>query len=90
MRGTFLNSAPDNISPASFAVAGFLKSEGDTARLPRLFTLLSKVHSLTRQRGRGRRHQRRAMASALEALLKELYESQRTSTPPPSDRGAYD
>jgi DNA-binding response OmpR family regulator len=74
LRGTFLNSAPDNISQLRSLLQAFIKSEGDTARLPRLFTLYRKVHSLTSNAAVAGITSVARMASALEALLKELYE----------------
>jgi len=39
--------APDQIAELRTLLQAFVKSEGDTARLPRLFTLYRKLHSLT-------------------------------------------
>jgi len=74
LRQTFLSSAPDNISQLRTLLQTFIKSEGDTARLPRLFTLYRKVHSLTSNAAVSGITGVARMASALEALLKELYE----------------
>jgi DNA-binding response OmpR family regulator len=74
LRQTFLSSAPDNISQLRTLLQTFIKSEGDTARLPRLFTLYRKVHSLTSNAAVSGIAGVARMASALEALLKELYE----------------
>ncbi|HKS38907.1 MAG TPA: response regulator, partial [Verrucomicrobiae bacterium] len=70
----FLNSAADNIARLRAELQAFVKSEGDTARLPRLFTLYRKVHSLTSNAAVAGLASIAKMASALEALLKELYE----------------
>src|SRR5213075_1065114 len=51
-----------------------IKSEGDTARLPKLFTLYRKVHSLTSNSAVAAVTGVAKMSSALEALLKELHE----------------
>jgi DNA-binding response OmpR family regulator len=74
LRQTFLGSAVDNIGRLRAELQAFVKSEGDTARLPRLFTLYRKVHSLTSNAAVAGLASIAKMASALEALLKELYE----------------
>lgn len=74
LRQTFLNSAPDHIAQLRSMLQAFVKSEGDTHRLPRLFTLYRKVHSLTSNSAVAGLTSVAKMASALEALLKELYE----------------
>lgn len=74
LRQTFLSSAADNIARLRAELQAFVKSEGDTARLPRLFTLYRKVHSLTSNAAVAGLASIAKMASALEALLKELYE----------------
>jgi len=74
LRQTFLTGASDNISQLRSLLQTFIKSEGDSARLPRLFTLYRKVHSLTSNAAVAGITSAARMASALEALLKELYE----------------
>src|SRR5438093_4150854 len=74
LRQTFLSGAPEGISELRSILQAFVKSEGDTARLPRLFTLYRKVHSLTSNSAVAGLTSVAKMASALEALLKELYE----------------
>ncbi|TMQ01445.1 MAG: response regulator [Verrucomicrobia bacterium] len=74
LRQTFLNSAQEQITQLRGLLQAFVKSEGDTDRLSRLFTLYRKVHSLTSNSAVAGLASVAKMASALEALLKELYE----------------
>lgn len=74
LRQTFLNNGAEHISQLRSLLQVFIKSEGDTARLPRLFTLYRKVHSMTSNAAVAGITSIARMASALEALLKELYE----------------
>jgi len=74
LRQTFLQGAPEHIAQLRSQLQGFVKSEGDTARLPRLFALYRKVHSLTSNSAVAGLSGVAKMTSALEALLKELYE----------------
>lgn len=74
LRQTFLNTGQEQIAQMRGLLQAFVKSEGDTARLPRLFTLYRKVHSFTSNAAVAGLSSEAKMASALEALLKELYE----------------
>ncbi|HEY2952110.1 MAG TPA: response regulator, partial [Verrucomicrobiae bacterium] len=74
LRQTFLASAPADIAQMRSQLQSFIKTEGDTARLPKLFTLYRKVHSLTSNSAVAAVVSVAKMSSALEALLKELYE----------------
>jgi len=74
LRQTFLASAPADIAQMRALLQSFIKTEGDTARLPKLFTLYRKVHSLTSNSAVAAVAGVAKMSSALEALLKELYE----------------
>jgi len=74
LRQTFLGSAPDHVAQLRGMLQTFIKSEGDTARLPRLFALYRQVHSLTSNSAVAGLTSVAKMSSALEALLKELYE----------------
>ena len=74
LRQTFLASAPADLAQMRALLQSFIKTEGDTARLPKLFTLYRKVHSLTSNSGVAGIASIAKMSSALEALLKELYE----------------
>jgi len=74
LRQTFLAGAPADLAQMRTLLQTFIKTEGDTARLPKLFTLYRKVHSLTSNSGVAGIGSIAKMSSALEALLKELYE----------------
>jgi len=74
LRQTFLAGAPADLAQMRALLQTFIKTEGDTARLPKLFTLYRKVHSLTSNSGVAAVASIAKMSSALEALLKELYE----------------
>src|SRR5437867_598394 len=74
LRQTFLASAPLDIAQMRALLQSFIKTEGDTARLPKLFTLYRKVHSLASNSAIAGVAGVAKMSSALEALLKELYE----------------
>ncbi len=74
LRQTFLAGAPADIAQMRALLQTLIKSEGDTARLPKLFTLYRKVHSLTSNSAVAAVTGVAKMSSALEALLKELYE----------------
>ena len=74
LRQTFLASAPADIAQMRALLQSFIKTEGDTARLPKLFTLYRKVHSLTSNSAVAAVAGVAKMSSALEALLKELYD----------------
>jgi len=74
LRQTFLASAPADIAQMRALLQSFIKTEGDDARLPKLFTLYRKVHSLTSNSAVAAVAGVAKMSSALEALLKELHE----------------
>jgi DNA-binding response OmpR family regulator len=74
LRQKFLSDAKEQLAHLRGLLQAFIKSEGDTARLPRLFALYRKVHSLTSNSAVAGITSVAQMASALEALLKELYE----------------
>src|ERR1051326_3816092 len=74
LRETFLKSGPGLIGEMRSLLQTFIKSEGDTVRLPILFTLYRKVHSFTSNSAVAGVTSIAKMSSALEALLKELYE----------------
>src|SRR6266511_1887676 len=74
LRQTFLKSATESLSELRALLQAFAKGEGDTERLPRLFALYRKVHSITSNAAVAGLASIAKMSSALEALLKELYE----------------
>jgi CheY-like chemotaxis protein len=74
LRQTFLAGAPADIAQMRALLQTLIKSEGDANRLSKLFTLYRKVHSLTSNSAVAAVTGVAKMSSALEALLKELYE----------------
>ena len=74
LRQTFLASAPADIAQMRALLQTFIKTEGETARLEKLFTLYRKVHSLTSNSAVAAVASVAKLSSALEALLKDLYE----------------
>ena len=74
LRQTFLAGAPADLAQMRALLQTLIKTEGDTARLPKLLTLYRKVHSLTSNSAVAAVAGVAKMSSALEALLKELYE----------------
>jgi DNA-binding response OmpR family regulator len=78
LRQAFLHNAPDQLAELRSMLQAFIKSEGDSVRLPRLFALYRQVHSLTSNAAVSGLPSVAKMASALEALLKELYEKPKT------------
>jgi len=74
LRQTFLASAPADIAQMRALLQSLIKTEGDAARLPKLFTLYRKVHSLMSNSAVAAVAGVAKMSSALEALLKELYD----------------
>lgn len=74
IRETFLTGVPDQISELRALLQNFVKTEGEAARLPKLFTLYRKLHALASNAAVSGLSTAAEMSSALEALLKELYE----------------
>jgi DNA-binding response OmpR family regulator len=74
LRQTFLKNGLDSISQLRALLQTFIKSEGDSVRLPNLFMLYRKVHSVTSNSAVAGLTVISKMSSALEALIKELYE----------------
>ena len=74
LRQAFLKSAPDAVNQLRALLQNFIKSEGDSIRLPNLFTFYRKVHSVTSNAAVAGLTAVARMSSALEAFIKELYE----------------
>jgi DNA-binding response OmpR family regulator len=74
LRLTFINSGPESLAQLRALLQAFVKAEGDSTRLPGLFTLYRRVHSLTSNAAVAGLTSISRLCSALEALLKELYE----------------
>jgi DNA-binding response OmpR family regulator len=81
LREEFLTSGVETIGQLRGLMQNFVKSEGDTARLPNLFTLYRKVHSVTSNAAVAGLNAISKMSSAIEALIKELYEKPKNITP---------
>lgn len=81
LREDFLRSGAETIVQLRGLLQTFIKSEGDTARMPNLFTLYRRVHSVTSNAAVAGLNSISRMASAIEALIKELYEKPRHITP---------
>ncbi len=73
LRQTFLAGAPADIAQMRALLQTLIKSEGDTARLPKLFTLYRKVHSLTSNSAVAAVTGVAKMSSALEALMRPFH-----------------
>jgi DNA-binding response OmpR family regulator len=74
LRQAFLKNAPEAVNHLRALLQNFVKSEGDSVRLPNLFTLYRKVHSVTSNAAVAGLTAVARMSSALEAFIKELYE----------------
>lgn len=74
VRQNFLTGVSDQISELRSLLQAFAKGEGEPARLQKLFTLYRKIHTLTSNAAVSGLSTAAEMSSALEALLKELYE----------------
>jgi len=74
VRQDFLITVPDQISELRALLQAFAKSDGEAARLTNLFTLYRKLHTLASNAAVSGLTTAAEMSSALEALLKELYE----------------
>jgi CheY-like chemotaxis protein len=74
VRQNFLTGVSDQISELRALLQAFAKGDGESARLPKLFTLYRKIHTLTSNAAVSGLSTAAEMSSALEALLKELYE----------------
>jgi DNA-binding response OmpR family regulator len=74
LRQTFLNGSGDTLGQLRALLQAFVKAEGDSARLPNLFSLYRRVHSVTSNAAVAGLTSISRLCAALEALLKELYE----------------
>jgi DNA-binding response OmpR family regulator len=71
---TFNGSAPDTLLNLRKTMAEFSKAADESTRITHLLTLYRKVHGLTGSAGLAGLHNISQLASALEVLLKELYD----------------
>ncbi len=74
IRRSFLESAPQVLVALRSRLQAFARSDVDTTRLLQLFELCRAIHSLTGNAGIAGCGKVAQMSSALETLLKELYE----------------
>jgi DNA-binding response OmpR family regulator len=81
LRRSLLGHGIDTISQLRGLLQTFIKTEGDTARLPNLFSLYRRIHTVTSNSAVAGLTAISKMASALEALVKELYEKPKNINP---------
>jgi DNA-binding response OmpR family regulator len=81
LRHSLLEHGMDTIAQLRGLLQSFVKTEGDTARLPSLFSLYRRVHTITSNAAVADLSAISKMASALEALIKELYEKPKNINP---------
>lgn len=74
MIDTFNESAPETLLNLRKTMADFSKAPDESTRVTSLLTLYRKVHGLTGSAGLAGLHNISQLASALEVLLKELYD----------------
>jgi DNA-binding response OmpR family regulator len=74
IREAFLAEGPETLSQLRTMLQTFVKGEADTVRLPALFSLYRRVHSVTSNAAVAGLTSISRLCAALEALLKELYE----------------
>jgi DNA-binding response OmpR family regulator len=81
VRRTLLEQGMETISQLRGLLQTFVKTEGDTARLPNLFSLYRRVHTLDSNAAVAGLTALSKMASALAGLIKELYEKPKNINP---------
>jgi DNA-binding response OmpR family regulator len=81
VRRTLLEQGLETISQLRGLLQTFVKTEGDTARLPNLFSLYRRVHTLDSNAAVAGLTALSKMASALAGLIKELYEKPKNINP---------
>jgi chemotaxis protein histidine kinase CheA len=74
LRKTFIESLPATLYSLRQGLQGLIKSENEVARLRNIYDLYRRVHALNGNDGLAGLVQIARMASAFEALLKEIYE----------------
>ena len=77
----FMEAAPQTLNDLRKQLQEFTKATDETVRLTSLFELYRKVHALTGNAGVAGLRTVAQMASALEALLKELHDKPKNITP---------
>ena len=81
VRRTLLEQGMETIGQLRGLLQTFVKTEGDTARLPNLFSLYRRVHTLDSNAAVAGLTALSKMASALAGLIKELYEKPKNINP---------
>jgi CheY-like chemotaxis protein len=81
MRQEFLERGVETLGQLRGLLQTFIKSENDTARMPNLFTLYRRVHAVSSNAAVAGLNSISRMSSAIEALIKELYEKPKSITP---------
>lgn len=74
LKTAFRNNSAETLSQLRLLLQNFIKAEGEPNRLTALFALYRRVHSVTGNAGVAGLNTVSRLSSALEALLKELYE----------------
>jgi CheY-like chemotaxis protein len=74
LRKTFIESLPATLYSLRIGLQGLIKSENEMTRLRNIYDLYRRVHALNGNAGLAGLVQIAHMASAFEALLKEIYE----------------
>lgn len=81
VRQEFLEGGMETLGQLRGLLQTFVKSDSDAARMPILFTLYRRVHSVTSNAAVAGLSSISRLCSALEALIKELYEKPKSITP---------
>ncbi len=74
LRQTFIDSLPSTLYAMRMGMQGLIKSENELTRLRHVYDLYRRVHALNGNAALAGMVQIAHMASAFEALLKEIYE----------------
>lgn len=74
LRKTFIESLPSTLAALRGGLLGLVKADNEMARLKQIYDLYRRVHALNGNAGLANIGQIAHMASAFEALLKEIYE----------------
>lgn len=81
LRQSFLKDAPAGVTAMRSLLQQIARSEGDSARLPRLQELYRKTHSMSSNAGIVGLAQIARVTAAMETLLKDIYEDPKRFTP---------
>jgi DNA-binding response OmpR family regulator len=74
LRKTFIEGLPNTLYALRLGLQGLIKAENEMARLKQVYELYRRVHALNGNAGLAGLVQIAHLASAFEALLKEIYE----------------